>query len=695
VGEEGPGKDNTAADSEQPPPARVRRPAWLRWEVRALLELSALCGLAFTQPLLDVTGRSPDFFQFHGVQGWDLVLVAVVFAVAPPVVLLAVGALGWLAGWRARRTTHTALVAVLFTVLAVVIGKHLLTLRGTGLVALALLAAAGMVVLYVRFKATGQVLRLASVVPVVAVLLFVFASPTSALMPPTRQPPTAPVGATGGSHPPIVVLILDEFPQVSLLDGDGRIDAARFPNFARLAHGSTWYRNATGTSNWTPYALPAMLTGRYPAKQVAPHYSQYPQNLFTLLGRTYSIKAQESITLMCPPGFCQTGRSDRQLRTVLKQSAGVLGNIVSPVDSDRDPTTSLREPTVQERSGADPGAGPTFRWDRLADNQPVRFQQFLADLQPSPGPTMHFLHLLMPHAPWNYLPSGMRYPAPDYFPTDTGWWTQLAHQRHSLQVAYTDRLLGEAMRVLHDTGLYDQALVVVTADHGISFSAGAYGRGTEAMRGSPAELMWVPLFVKQPHQQAGQVDERNWQHIDLLPTIADYAGITVPWPTDGISALKPPRPQTDKVVYDSLDRRTIDGPSNLATIKRGSGALPRLPGAPRPDLVGRSTTQFRIDDGGPTATVDNLDAFSDVQPESGSIPALVWGTVPASMPEGSLLAVAVNGRIGAVGPVAAGDDGAHQFAVVVPDETLFVPGANRLELFAVSDDAITLRRLAL
>ena len=102
-------------------------------------------------------------------------------------------------------------------------------------------------------------------------------------------------GGAGG-HPPVVMLILDELPLVSLLGPDGRIDAARFPHFAELAAGSTWYRNATGVSGWTPYALPAMLTGRYPATGAAPHYSQHPDNLFTAFGGLYDIRAEESIT---------------------------------------------------------------------------------------------------------------------------------------------------------------------------------------------------------------------------------------------------------------------------------------------------------------------------------------------------------------------------------------------------------------
>jgi hypothetical protein len=67
-----------------------------------------------------------------------------------------------------------------------------------------------------------------------------------------------------------VVFALDELPLASLLDTQGHIDASNFPNLAWLAERSTWYRNATGTTQWTRDAFPSMLTGRWPASSAAP-----------------------------------------------------------------------------------------------------------------------------------------------------------------------------------------------------------------------------------------------------------------------------------------------------------------------------------------------------------------------------------------------------------------------------------------
>src|SRR4029453_3324341 len=63
---------------------------------------------------------------------------------------------------------------------------------------------------------------------------------------------------------PVVLLVLDEFPLTSLLDSGGRIDAPLYPNFPKLAGHSPCYPNRTAVSGLTNWAMPAMLSGRYP-----------------------------------------------------------------------------------------------------------------------------------------------------------------------------------------------------------------------------------------------------------------------------------------------------------------------------------------------------------------------------------------------------------------------------------------------
>jgi hypothetical protein len=672
--------------------------------------VAALCGLALAQPLLDIVGKSPDFFLFYGAGRTEVLLLVVAFVLAPPLLLWGIGALAGFAGPRVRRVVHVVTLGSLLTLLAVQVGKQALPVRGIPLALIAVAVGAALAAAYWRWDVAKQLVRLAAIGPVVFTLLFVFVSPASAVVLGGDEDAGGAGGGATGPHPEIVMIVMDELPLLSLLDGQGRIDAAKYPNFAKLAGESTWYRNATAVSGWTPYAIPAMLSGRYPSRDVAPHYSQYKQNLFTLLSARYDLKVQESITQLCPPRSCDRSAAERGgLPTMLGESAALLQEIISPDETKRDPTASFVEPTVAE-GDKPPPTDPKFRWDTLDDNQPVRFRQFVTDIgSDAPGgrPTMHFLHLLLPHTPWTYLPSGVRYEPHEDLPTGgDGWWPQLAHQRHLLQLQYADSLLGETLDALRAAGTYDDSLIVVTADHGVTFEThstpgtggpqggGSVGRGMDHVKMSPAEVLWVPTFIKAPGQERGAVDDRNWQHVDLLPTIADHAGIRVPWKVDGVSARGAARQSTEKTFNDTPTARiTVDTADGLPVVTGERGGFPKLPAMQTSPLVGRSVTDVRVTAGGPTATVAGLADFADVDASLSTVPALVYGSLPPSVPAGAQLAVAVNGRIAAVVPVTAVSDDRPRFGALVTDTAVFTGGANRLELFLVR--GAELQRLAL
>ena len=540
-------RDRQTAPPEPGPPAIWTRRR--RWELLAFLELAGLCGLAITQPLLDLIGRSPDFLLMEQVGTLDVVLLALAIAVVPPVLLWGVGALSGLAGGRWRRAVHVALVAGLLIALAMQVGKQLTQVRGLPMAVAAVVAGLAGTALYLRVRLLGKVLRVASVGPLLSAGLFLLASPASALVLPQSTPAPVAGPATAAKRPPIVVFALDELPLASLLDTQGHIDAHTFPNLAWLAERSTWYRNATGTTQWTRDAFPSMLTGRWPSQPLAAHYSNYPYNLFTLLSGTYQMNVHESATRLCPPRDCGgpddgsgAGAGGGGLAGALGRSGELLGELVSPSDRKQEPSADIDQQVAESATDA---TGHQV-------SRPAGFPEFLDGLRPSDTPTLHYIHMVIPHRPWRWLPSGLRYPSP---PGTLGvprsgavWeaepaWRQLGRQRHWLQLAFADRMLGETRTTLRQRGLLDQAVVVVTADHGISFAPGTAARIIG--RGNDPWIMWVPLFIKEPGQTKGRIDDRNWEHVDLLPTLADYAGVRLPWPVDGRSACaasRAPRP---------------------------------------------------------------------------------------------------------------------------------------------------------
>ena len=151
------GEDRRPAPPEPGPAAPGTRRR--RWELLAFLELAGLCGLAITQPLLDLIGRSPDFLLMERVNTTDVVLLAAAIALVPPVVLWLAGAAGGLAGGRWRRVMHVAVVGGLLAALALQVGKQLSPVRGLPLAVAAVFCGLVGTLLYLRIRVLGTVLR--------------------------------------------------------------------------------------------------------------------------------------------------------------------------------------------------------------------------------------------------------------------------------------------------------------------------------------------------------------------------------------------------------------------------------------------------------------------------------------------------------------------------------------------------------
>jgi hypothetical protein len=704
---------------------RTRASAPTRWprlqaELRAFLELFVLCGFAITQPVLDVTGRSPEFFLFNRASRADILLLAAAVTLLPATAAWAGEVLVGLLGPPARRAAHLGLVAGLLTVTAVEVAKKVLPVRGGPLAVLALVTGLVATWLLTTRPALQLWLRYLAPAPLVFVLVFALASPAASLVRPQAEPPvpTNSAGTSGRRMPPVVMLFFDEFPLPSLLDRHGRIDARMYPNFARLAGDATWYRNASAVNWYTPYAVPSMLTGRYPARGVAPIYTQYPENLFTLLARTHDLKVSESVTQLCPPRLCEStaggGGQGTGFGVLAKDVAEIWTRIALPYDTQPDPDAQFVEETAGSNPDApEPKSGkvkPGFRFDQINVNQPSRFTEFLDGFDATERPSFHFVHLLLPHTPWRYLPSGRQYPYPSkgFGRAKLSTWGAepwpviVSHQRHLLQVAFSDRLIGQMVERLKQVGLYDEALIVVTADHGGSFTPGRHAR--IPAKDTAHETAWVPLFVKQPGQTAGKITDRDWEHVDLVPTVADALGIEVPWRVDGISALgSQTRTRTAKTFYVHPGRRgrtLLDGPSNLARALRGvTDRLLRPQDGPiglyrigrYGRLVGKPTRAIQLASPSPLqATITPPTDLRTIDPSSGTVPAMVTGKLDgATTVRGPAIAVAVNGTIGGVSEVYP-TDGVPSFAAMVPD-FLFRQGGNRIELFEVEFSAGTPR----
>lgn len=102
-----------------------------------------------------------------------------------------------------------------------------------------------------------------------------------------------------------------------------------------------------------------------------------------------------------------------------------------------------------------------------------------------------------------------------------GWLATLSAD-YDLSVANLDAGLGELFDALRDRGLFDEALIVVTSDHGEYLGEHGY---IEHAKDVYQEVVHVPLVVKEPGQVAGRVDEAWISHVHLPKLVLDHARV--------------------------------------------------------------------------------------------------------------------------------------------------------------------------
>lgn len=658
---------------------------------RSFVELFAMCGIAVAQPLFDLLGDNAGLFVARGTSGWQLVALTVAIVAVPPLVLLAVEVVAAAVHARLGRIVHAALLALLAGILAIEVVKANSELAERTLVAVGAAAGVGVALLVARSTIARMFLRfLALAVPVFAVL-FLVASPVTAVVFEDDPNPEA-LAVDVGAPRRVVLVVLDELPTMSLVDGAGEIDAELYPNFARLASESTWYRNATTVSPYTPFAVPAILTGRYPpASDALPDASTYPQSLFSLLAGEYSLNAHEVLSHLCTSASCSSGSSG---------SSGFPGLVA--------------ESARLWRTFASPERAEQSLTEVESDVPPMRVaREFVASLQPSGAAQLDFVHLELPHAPWRYLPTMQDnhwtrgVPGAAFLEWSTQTSASLARARHLLQLGATDVVLGRVLDRLEAIDEYDDALVVVTADHGHAFTVDEPVRA--ASEGNYPEVMWVPLFVKYPEQGAGAVDDRPAEIVDVMPTIADVLDVDVPWSVDGRSLLGEPRTGDERPLYQWGDyafdppdalrpgpgetHLTFDGAAGFEAVLDARAATPGEPSTLRVyrdlelgSLVGRTTESLEV--GAPAdGEVEMAGAElweTEIDPHATAVPWAYTEGVVRGVETDAMLAFALNGRVVAVARATklVGTDDSAFFALVVPPE-LVARGRNRPEMFVV------------
>ena len=632
--------------------------------LRRVFVLSGLGAVAFVAPVLDLYGKNPEVFVANRTSPFEILVFALIVGLLIPVLALTGLLVARAFGETVERRVFKVAVGLLSLAAGFVVSRQVMPENDVGAVVVAL---AGGLVLFGIASYFDTVLALAALSIPILVSVFLFSSEAGELTRPVEEVREV-AGPTVESPHHLVFLQLDEMPTASIVDRDGMVNEALFPAFAELANRGTWYRNAFSDSIATTQSVPAILTGNLGEEGQAPSHTDRPDNLFTFLGPSYEMHVIEWVAELCPPDMCPeyAGRSPARFSSLLKDVGVVYGHLTLP------PLAREGLPSIDNawsgflNQDVDSG-GESVQLPGL--NVPegsarVDWANWIQRIGNGIGagqPTLSYAHVKAPHVPWETNPSGTHYMRPEQYTEVAGvegdgrWGSDpqaalLGFQRHLYQLGFVDALLGRLLDEIDRSGTWEDTMIVVIADHGASFVPGEHRRWP--FDSNRDDLYRVPLFVKYPGQQNGEIVDLPAFGIDITPTIVDTLGIGVSTDFDGVSL------RTLDTVREHKPRRwccngagvSTDLSTLFAQVERNHEWVPNQSSwldvaavGPHADLVGTDIDDLETDQ---SQTFQwSVDLAPGEDPKDGFVQTLITGRAEGTVGGDADLLVAIGDQI--------------------------------------------------
>ncbi len=325
------------------------------------------------------------------------------------------------------------------------------------------------------------------------------------------------------------------------------------PELERFAERAYVFDRFQANSNWTQPTITSIMTGLYPdTHRVNPNNAKLdPQSV----GRTLP-------AMLRAAGYRTAAITSNTVAHPLTRGFGTAFDYLSePINQEL--WRPLQRVITLHKSHL---VGPAEFWwyqpfERLIKAALPRSQQrrnlypaeplierTLEVARAGAGPRFVWTHFFAPHAP--YLP-------PDPFRNqflaseEFSHWDDFPNRQYDVAteqpmvdrlrlrydefVAYADRAVGRLIDELERSGALARSIVIVTSDHGESFSHGWIAHHGPIMTQG---VLHVPLLIRVPGQAQGARIASAGEQVDLLPTILDLAGLQVPEWAEGKS-LRP------------------------------------------------------------------------------------------------------------------------------------------------------------
>jgi membrane-anchored protein YejM (alkaline phosphatase superfamily) len=276
------------------------------------------------------------------------------------------------------------------------------------------------------------------------------------------------------------------------------LDPEAAPTMWQLAQESRWYTNALAEATYTPLSWSVLLFDETASDNLFGRHSGRPEPLG---GFTFAVMEHAGLV---PHFFASTNLSYAKTRQRLLGEHGALDLFQAAADVGEDPLDKNRNDRVAVDHVLD-----------LIKQQPWNKPQFLVLQLDSTHYTYPFPEdqaVFTPYSENLLLPR----------PIESAQEAKLLQNRYRNAVHYVDQQLARVLRALKEAGVYDDMLIVLTADHGEGLTPGVQGHAAVA-----DVTKRVPLLLRIPGQRAERID-RLVSHRDILPTLTNLLGIELP-----------------------------------------------------------------------------------------------------------------------------------------------------------------------
>ncbi len=320
------------------------------------------------------------------------------------------------------------------------------------------------------------------------------------------------------------------------------------PNLQAFANGALTLDHFYANANWTRSGIASLLNGARPWTHQgdlgAPRQEVVnSQNLVKQLALAGYNTDYVGTNLFASPSFQRSLPFFHRGRLFVSVPVGILGDLGAHFPS---LVRSLwLGPVPMLYSHFD------FRHFLEKTRTPIAAAERLMGQAPSNRPSFFWLHLVTEHDPYAAPPPFMgsfeRSPlARSVRTTQTHYgfgakadpcYPGIYEGRYDEAIRCMDDGLGGLFAWMKATGRYDRTLIVITADHGESFSHGYGGHGGPLLS---EDLIHIPCLIKRPYQHSAERDDRLYEQCDLAPTLLQMVGLPIPVGIEGYPISRKP-----------------------------------------------------------------------------------------------------------------------------------------------------------